>query len=123
MVGVCLIGLSFVQYAWQIILLFIIMGFVGLAGPGNLVTTIPVNKWFVKKGKSYCIFIYWNSYRFFNISTRHSIILILLDGKCLDIIIHYFNDIDNTYINLVFTKASEDIGLLPDGEKKHLRKR
>ena len=48
-VGVCLIGLSFVQYAWQIILLFIIMGFVGLAGPGNLVTTIPVNKWFVKK--------------------------------------------------------------------------
>ena len=47
--GICMIGLSYVQNAWQFLLLFNIMGFMGLSAPGALLTSVPVAKWFVGK--------------------------------------------------------------------------
>ncbi|MCE2457869.1 MAG: MFS transporter [Dehalococcoidia bacterium] len=51
--GVSMIGLAYISHAWQLIALFAIMGLVGLSGPGALVTSVPVLKWFVvDRGKA-----------------------------------------------------------------------
>ncbi|MDA0676922.1 MAG: MFS transporter, partial [Chloroflexi bacterium] len=48
-----MIGLSFTHASWQLVALFALMGLVGMSGPGALVTTIPVMKWFVRnRGKA-----------------------------------------------------------------------
>jgi MFS family permease len=48
-VGAAMIGLSFIDSGWQLILLFAAMGLVGMGGPGALVTSVPVVKWFRRK--------------------------------------------------------------------------
>jgi MFS family permease len=51
--GGALIALGFVDRGWQLVLLFALMGLVGLSGPGALVTSVPVAKWFVRqRGKA-----------------------------------------------------------------------
>ena len=46
--GVAMIGLANMQYAWHLVVLFSLMGFVGMSGPGALITSVPVLKWFVR---------------------------------------------------------------------------
>tara|TARA_Y100000748_G_scaffold299496_1_gene296442 strand:- start:36 stop:1214 length:1179 start_codon:yes stop_codon:yes gene_type:complete len=123
-VGICLIFLSFINYSWQMILLFIIMGFVGLAGPGNLVTTIPVNKWFVNKRAKAIAFssigipigalIFLPATQFFidSFGWRNAWILLSIISMMLIIPISLF----------FLRRIPEDIGLLPDGEKKISKK-
>ncbi len=46
-------GLGSINNGWQLVLLFAVMGLVGMSGPGALVTTVPVTKWFVRnRGKA-----------------------------------------------------------------------
>ncbi len=45
--GGSMIGLAYIDHAWQLVVMFAIMGLVGLSGPGALVTSVPVLKWFV----------------------------------------------------------------------------
>ena len=48
-----MIGLANMRNGWQLIALFLMMGLVGLSGPGALVTSVPVLKWFVRdRGKA-----------------------------------------------------------------------
>ncbi|MQF70324.1 MFS transporter [SAR202 cluster bacterium AD-804-J14_MRT_500m] len=47
--GSCMIGLSYVQDPWQFLVLFNIMGFMGLSAPGAILTSVPVAKWFIGK--------------------------------------------------------------------------
>lgn len=47
--GGAMVGLASIQAEWQLIVLFMIMGFVGLSGPGAIVTMVPVTKWFVHR--------------------------------------------------------------------------
>ncbi len=52
----CMIGLVYVQNAWQFLLLFSVMGLIGLSAPGGLLTSVPVAKWFVQqRGKALAI--------------------------------------------------------------------
>ena len=46
--GLAMVGLANMQFAWHLIVLFSIMGFVGMSGPGALITSVPVLKWFVR---------------------------------------------------------------------------
>ncbi|NQW18691.1 MAG: MFS transporter [Chloroflexi bacterium] len=51
--AVALSALALINASWQLIVLFGVMGIVGLAGGGSLVTTVPVTKWFVtNRGKA-----------------------------------------------------------------------
>ena len=51
--GGALIGLAYVTTSWHLVVLFVVMGLVGMSGPGALVTTVPVLKWFVRnRGKA-----------------------------------------------------------------------
>ena len=45
--GLCVVGLGWIDSGWQMIALFVLMGVVGVFGPGQLLTTVPVMKWFV----------------------------------------------------------------------------
>jgi MFS family permease len=46
--GACLIGLSQVSGAGQMMGLFVVIGLAGYAWPGTLMTSVPVMKWFVR---------------------------------------------------------------------------
>ena len=49
--GCAMVGLAFMNDAndaWMMVALFGVMGLVGLSGPGALVTSVPVLKWFVR---------------------------------------------------------------------------
>lgn len=48
--GLSLIAMAFIQAPWQMVAVFGVMGLIALGGPaGNLLTTVPVAKWFVQK--------------------------------------------------------------------------
>ena len=46
--GVAMVGLANMQQAWHLVALFSVIGFVGMSGPGALITSVPVLKWFVR---------------------------------------------------------------------------
>ena len=46
--GGAMVGLANMSLAWQLVALFAVMGLVGMSGPGALVTSVPVLKWFVR---------------------------------------------------------------------------
>ncbi|MXY21975.1 MAG: MFS transporter [Dehalococcoidia bacterium] len=51
--GLAMIGLGHISHSWQLILLFTIMGLIGMSGPGALATSVTVLKWFVvKRGRA-----------------------------------------------------------------------
>ena len=48
-----MVGLANMQAGWHLIALFAVMGLAGMSGPGSLVTSVPVLKWFVRdRGKA-----------------------------------------------------------------------
>ncbi len=46
--GCSMVAMGFVNNAWQMILIFAIMGIVGIGGPATLLTAVPIAKWFVR---------------------------------------------------------------------------
>ncbi len=46
--GLAMFGLANMQDAWHLVVLFSLIGFVGMSGPGALITSVPVLKWFVR---------------------------------------------------------------------------
>ena len=46
--GLAMFGLANMQHAWHLVVLFSLIGFVGMSGPGALITSVPVLKWFVR---------------------------------------------------------------------------
>jgi MFS family permease len=46
--GTCVAGLSTIDGGAQMIALFVVIGFVGWASPGALMTSVPLMKWFVR---------------------------------------------------------------------------
>ena len=47
--GGAMITLAFINSSWQLVALFAVMGLVGMSGPGALVTSVPILKWFVRR--------------------------------------------------------------------------
>ena len=47
--GAAMVGLAYMSLPWHLITLFAVMGLVGMSGPGALVTSVPVLKWFVRE--------------------------------------------------------------------------
>ncbi|MBI2935335.1 MAG: MFS transporter [Chloroflexi bacterium] len=48
-VGLSLIALGKVTAWWHLLALFAVMGAAGMSGPGSLLTTVPLAKWFVRQ--------------------------------------------------------------------------
>ena len=47
--GGAMITLAFSSSSWHLVALFAVMGLVGMSGPGALVTSVPILKWFVRR--------------------------------------------------------------------------
>jgi MFS family permease len=48
-IGVALLAVSRADTPWQVIALFSVLGLTGLAAPQNIMTSVPVAKWFRRK--------------------------------------------------------------------------
>lgn len=117
--GGAMIGLAYVQHAWQLILWFSIMGLVGMSGPGALVTTVPVLKWFVRnRGKAVAfvslgipagalLFVPLTQFLIDQVGWRDAWVILAILGMVIIV-----------PVSLIFVRRQpEDIGLLPDGDE------
>jgi sugar phosphate permease len=117
--GLAVAALAFVDAGWQLIVLFALMGVVGMSGPGALISTVPVTKWFVqKRGKALAvmslgnpigglIFIPLSQIFIDDFGWRQAWIYLAIIGTSLIL-----------PLAVVFVRREpEDMGLLPDGAK------
>ena len=116
--GGALIGLAYVTSAWHLVVLFVVMGLVGMSGPGALVTTVPVLKWFVRnRGKAVAfvglgipvgalLFIPLTQVLINEIGWRGAWIVLAVIGIVVIV-----------PLAAVFVRRQpEDVGMLPDGD-------
>lgn len=116
--GLALVALSSVTAGWQIVALFGLMGVVGMSGPGALVTTVPVTKWFVRKRA--------RALSFMSLGTPVGGLVfvpltqILIDGlgwRTAWVVLAALGAGVIVPLALVFVRREpEDMGLRPDGE-------
>ena len=115
--GLALIGLSQMTSSWHLIVLFVVMGVVGMSGPGALVTTVPVLKWFVRnRGKAVAfvglgipfgalLFIPLTQVLINEIGWRGAWIVLAIIGICVIV-----------PLGAIFIRRQpEDMGMEPDG--------
>lgn len=120
-----MIGLGYIEAGWQLIALFALMGVVGMSGPGALVTTVPVTKWFVRnRGKAI-------AYTSLGVPIGALIFLPLTqvfidqwDWRTAWILLGIIGGAVIIPLSIVFVRRQpEDMGLLPDGEDAEETKR
>lgn len=113
-----MIGLGYMHSAWQLIALFSLMGLVGMSGPGALVTTVPVMKWFVRnRGKAI-------AYTSLGVPLGALIFLpltqVLIDAwgwRTAWIVLGIIGGAIIIPLSIIFVRRQpEDMGLLPDGD-------
>ena len=115
--GAAMIGIAYMTSAWHLVVLFIVMGLVGMSGPGALVTTVPVLKWFVRnRGKAVAfvglgipvgalLFIPLTQVLINEIGWRGAWIVLAVIGVCVIV----------PLAAIFVRRQPEDIGLEPDG--------
>ena len=117
--GLCMIGLKYTSSSWQLIIMFAVMGLVGMSGPGSLATSVPPTKWFVRnRGKAL-------AYSSAGISVG-AVVFVPLTQVFIDkytwqeswVILAFIGMGIIVPLSLLFlVREPEDMGLLPDGEK------
>ena len=118
MTGLALMVLAHIGHAWQLVLLFVIMGLVGMSGPGALATSVPVLKWFVvNRGRALAfmslgvpvgamVFVPLTQYLIDAVGWEMAWIILAVIG--MGVIVP---------LAAIFVRRQpEDMGLLPDGE-------
>ena len=122
--GGALIGLAYVTSAWHLVLLFVVMGLVGMSGPGALVTTVPVLKWFVRnRGKAVAfvglgipvgalLFIPLTQVLINEIGWRGAWIVLAVIGIVVIV----------PLAAIFVRRQPEDVGLVPDGDSPDVGK-
>ena len=116
--GLAMIGLANMNFAWHLVTLFAIMGLVGMSGPGALVTSVPVLKWFVlNRGRALAfmslgipigamLFVPLTQYLIDGVGWRMAWIILASIGVAVIV-----------PLGAIFIRRQpEDMGLLPDGD-------
>jgi len=116
--GLCMIGLAYTREAWQLIVLFSVMGLVGMSGPGALTTSVPPSKWFIRnRGKALAVTAVGIS--------LGALIFVPLTQVFIDkytwstswIILAVVGIVIVVPLSVIFVRRQpEDMGLLPDGD-------
>ncbi len=116
--GGAMIGLAYITSSWHLVVLFVVMGLVGMSGPGALVTTVPVLKWFVRnRGKAVAfvglgipigalLFIPLTQVLINEIGWRGAWIVLAIIGICTIV----------PLAAIFVRRQPEDVGLVPDGD-------
>ncbi len=110
--------LNWATNLWQILFLFVIIGSAGLAGPGSLMTSVPVSKWFYKKrGKATAIATAGLGVGGIVFAPLHQLLISTFGWRSAWLISAILLIIVIVPVGLIFIrKTPEDEGLLPDGE-------
>ena len=116
--GGAMIGLANMNLAWQLVTLFALMGLVGMSGPGALVTSVPVLKWFVlDRGRALAfmslgipigamLFVPLTQYLIDGVGWRMAWVILAAMG--IGVIVP---------LAAIFVRRQpEDMGMLPDGD-------
>ncbi len=116
--GGAMLGLANMSVAWHLVALFALMGMVGMSGPGALVTSVPVLKWFVlDRGRALAfmslgipvgamLFVPLTQYLIDGVGWRMAWIVLAIMG--VGVIVP---------LAAIFVRRQpEDMGLLPDGD-------
>ncbi len=118
LVGGAMLAMSSISEGWQIVVIFVLMGLIGLQGAGgNLYTTVSISNWFLRKrskamsrvflGVPVGIFIMapLTAYLIENVGWRDTVIILGLIGGGVVVL-----------VSLIMRRRPEDMGLLMDGD-------
>jgi len=116
--GSCMIGLAYTREAWQLMVLFSIMGLVGMSGPGALTTSVPPSKWFVRnRGKALAFTAVGVSFGALIFVPLTQIFIDKYTWSTSWIILAIIGVIIVVPLSVIFVRRQpEDMGLLPDGD-------
>jgi sugar phosphate permease len=114
-----MIGLALVDEGRQIIALFALMGVVGMNGPGALVTTVPVTKWFVRqRGRALAYTSLGVPLGGFLLVPLTQILIDELGWRLAWVVLAVIGAGLIVPLSLLFIRRQpEDLGLLPDGRR------
>ncbi len=116
--GGALVGLGFIWEGWQLVALFTLMGVVGMTGPGALLTSVPVNKWFVRKrGRAIAFMSLGIPIGGFLFVPLTQVFIDLFGWRIAWILLAILGAGLIVPLSILFVRRQpEDLGLLPDGE-------
>lgn len=120
--GAGLFGLSFIHKSWQMVLMFAIIGMLGLGGPGSgLLTQVPLFKWFVQKRGNAVAFASLGGTIGALIFIPLTQVLIASRGwREAWIILAISTTAVVVPLSLIFVRRQpEDMGLMPDGTSSY----
>jgi len=115
--GLCMLGLANSQTELHLIIAFAVMGLVGMSGPGSLVTSVPITKWFIQdRGKALALSAVGISAGAVVFVPLTQIFIDQYDWRVAWIILAVMGMGIVVPLSILFIrKDPEDIGLLPDG--------
>jgi MFS family permease len=116
--GLGVIGLGWVQSLWQFLLLFTVIGLSGITMPGNLLTSVPVAKWFVRRrGRATAFVAAGFGLGGMSFALIHQTLIDAFGWRTAWVASGVFVIAAVVPLTLlVVRRAPEDIGLLPDGD-------
>ena len=115
--GGAMVGLANMSTAWHLIALFAIMGLVGMSGPGALVTSVPVLKWFVRdRGRALSFMSLGIPFGAVLFVPLTQILIDAVGWRSAWVILAAIGVSVIVPLSAVFVRRQpEDMGLLPDG--------
>jgi len=118
-VGLAMISLQWAGDLWAITLLFMVIGGAGLAGPGALMTSVPLAKWFIRKrGLATAISAAGLGIGGVAFAPIHQSLIDAFGWRTAWTISGVILMVIIVPAGLLFLRRSpEDLGLLPDGEQ------
>ena len=113
-----MVGLAYTREAWQLMVLFSIMGLVGMSGPGALTTSVPPSKWFVRsRGKALAVTAVGVSLGALIFVPLTQILIDKYTWNISWIILAIIGVVIVVPLSVIFVRRQpEDMGLLPDGD-------
>jgi len=118
--GLAVIGLSLVSQPWHLIGLFAIMGLTGIQGGGMLYVSVPIAKWFIRRrGLAMSLGFIGGPIGFTLAVPLEQLLIDSIGWRDTWLILGSTGGIVTVLVALlVVRRRPEDMGLLPDGERR-----
>ena len=116
--ALCMACLAYIQEAWHLMVLFSVMGLVGMSGPGALITSVPPSKWFVRnRGKALAFTAVGISLGALIFVPLTQIFIDRYTWNTAWVILAIVGVMIVVPLSVIFGRRQpEDMGLLPDGD-------
>lgn len=119
-----MLGLSYLQAGWHLIILYFLLGMIGLEGAGgNLYQTVPLSRWFVKKrGKAMSIATLGTTIGIFIFSPLSEFLIENKGWRSTWLLLGCGGSLIIVWVALlIIRKDPQTMGLEPDGDPSNRR--